>query len=201
MEARVGIEPTHKGFADLSLTTWVPRPVFRQKLPQRLLACSKGGSDWPLERETGVEPATSTLARSRSTTELLPPLLEQYIECRPHGQRTPRRGSIDGTQQAELQIQKFLTAIVPGLDLRAFFLRDAGRTLWQVALQHVLCIWISFRMLLRMTLVAAQGGVRILAYTVFREHTTSLLSQAAANRQQPPAIAIQYRPLGRLTQR
>jgi len=26
LEARVGIEPTHKGFADLSLTTWVPRP-------------------------------------------------------------------------------------------------------------------------------------------------------------------------------
>ena len=29
MEARVGIEPTHKGFADLSLTTWVPRPEIR----------------------------------------------------------------------------------------------------------------------------------------------------------------------------
>ena len=28
LEARVGIEPTHKGFADLSLTTWVPRPRY-----------------------------------------------------------------------------------------------------------------------------------------------------------------------------
>ena len=27
MEARVGIEPTYKGFADLSLTTWVPRLI------------------------------------------------------------------------------------------------------------------------------------------------------------------------------
>ena len=25
LEARGGIEPPHKGFADLSLTTWVPR--------------------------------------------------------------------------------------------------------------------------------------------------------------------------------
>jgi hypothetical protein len=31
LEARVGIEPTHKGFADLSLTTWVPRPENRDK--------------------------------------------------------------------------------------------------------------------------------------------------------------------------
>ena len=32
LEARVGIEPTHKGFADLSLTTWVPRLDVTTKL-------------------------------------------------------------------------------------------------------------------------------------------------------------------------
>ena len=29
LEARVRIELTRKGFADLSLTTWVPRPDFK----------------------------------------------------------------------------------------------------------------------------------------------------------------------------
>jgi hypothetical protein len=33
LEARVGIEPTHKGFADLSLTTWVPRPCSIYRRP------------------------------------------------------------------------------------------------------------------------------------------------------------------------
>ena len=31
LEARVRIELTHKGFADLSLTTWVPRPKKRDE--------------------------------------------------------------------------------------------------------------------------------------------------------------------------
>jgi hypothetical protein len=34
-----------------------------------------------MERETGVEPATSTLARSRSTTELLPLDVSFYCTC------------------------------------------------------------------------------------------------------------------------
>ena len=85
MEARVGIEPTHKGFADLSLTTWVPRryhfrcysPANSKPLAGRgfELVCScicRLKLEENLERETGVEPATSTLARSHSTTELLP---------------------------------------------------------------------------------------------------------------------------------
>ena len=37
--------------------------------------------DRNLERETGFEPATSTLARSHSTTELLPLVLSFYSTC------------------------------------------------------------------------------------------------------------------------
>jgi hypothetical protein len=75
LEARVGIEPTHKGFADLSLTTWVPRLEDGD---------AKNPRAWRgrqiLERETGFEPATSTLARSHSTTELLPLAVCDYSE-------------------------------------------------------------------------------------------------------------------------
>src|SRR5262245_25197765 len=49
-----------KGFADLCLTTWLRR---------RPLVCT---GERRVERETGFEPATSTLARSHSTTELFP---------------------------------------------------------------------------------------------------------------------------------
>ena len=79
MEARVGIEPTHKGFADLSLTTWVPRPCLVQRPgPKSVYEHEQAGNKRNLERETGFEPATSTLARSHSTTELLPLDEENY---------------------------------------------------------------------------------------------------------------------------
>ncbi len=53
-----------RGFADLGLTTWLPRPEAKNPRQRRGLG--------NLERETGFEPATSTLARSHSTAELLP---------------------------------------------------------------------------------------------------------------------------------
>src|SRR5437764_1986971 len=82
LEAAIGIEPMDKGFADLCLTTWLRRPKGCQTRRRRHL------SNFPasrcrlrletLERETGFEPATSTLARSHSTAELLP-LRKCYI--------------------------------------------------------------------------------------------------------------------------
>ena len=56
MEAWAGFEPAHKGFADPCLNLLAT--------PPRLLNL--------MERKTGFEPATSSLARKRSTAELLP---------------------------------------------------------------------------------------------------------------------------------
>ena len=67
LEARVGIEPTHKGFADLSLTTWVPRP-FRRTTVRGLpalhgfqLCFAKGRSigcgDWSGRRDLNPRPS------------------------------------------------------------------------------------------------------------------------------------------------
>ena|ERR1017187_8000125 len=81
LEARARIELANKGFADLCLTTWLPRPFERilqtgqtggSSLPSRQTLARRRGFLESLERETGFEPATSTLARSHSTTELLP---------------------------------------------------------------------------------------------------------------------------------
>ncbi len=49
-----------------------------------------------LERETGFEPATSTLARSHSTTELLP--LGPFILVKAYGPVKPAKNNLRGTQ-------------------------------------------------------------------------------------------------------
>ncbi len=60
MEAATRFELVNDGFADRCLTTWLCR---RKKM----------------ERETGFEPATSTLARSHSTAELFPLNKRTYL--------------------------------------------------------------------------------------------------------------------------
>ena len=55
LEAATRFELVNSGFADRCLTTWLCRHHSKK-----------------MERETGFEPATSTLARSHSTTELFP---------------------------------------------------------------------------------------------------------------------------------
>jgi hypothetical protein len=57
IEAPVGFEPTNKGFADLRL----------KPLGYSALKTIKSTNVELMERETGLEPATSTLARLRST--------------------------------------------------------------------------------------------------------------------------------------
>ena len=45
----MGIEPTHKGFADLSLTTWVPR--LEWMLMRKTLARGEGDKFWSGRRD------------------------------------------------------------------------------------------------------------------------------------------------------
>ena len=62
LEARAGIEPAHKGFADLSLTTWVPRlgPDHKPELLHsavHLVDCCRGGAEWSGRRDLNSRPS------------------------------------------------------------------------------------------------------------------------------------------------
>src|SRR5579884_2616439 len=63
MESNNNVNPSRRSFMRLLLAVEPANPKCWQLL---------GKTGWKMERETGFEPATSTLARSHSTAELLP---------------------------------------------------------------------------------------------------------------------------------
>ena len=63
-------------------------------------------ADSKLERETGFEPATSTLARSHSTTELFPPLPDVQVYRKPTAYGKANR--CDGVRCRPAQIRASL---------------------------------------------------------------------------------------------
>ena len=82
MEARVGIEPTNKGFADLCLTTWLPRLVSAgvdQKRPRKIRADSFlgergfGAGDGTRTRDIDLgKVALYQLSYSRASSSIVP---------------------------------------------------------------------------------------------------------------------------------
>ena len=63
LEASIGIEPMNQSFADSCLTAWLTRHILFLHFLNKM------------ERETGLKPATSALARQRSINWAIPAFL------------------------------------------------------------------------------------------------------------------------------
>ena len=82
LEALGGFEPPNQSFADSCLTTWLQRRFLLFTLLPYTVAVTRSArtptATWlqrsikNLERETGLKPATSTLARQRSINWAIP---------------------------------------------------------------------------------------------------------------------------------
>src|SRR5882762_9422793 len=81
---RAAGQPTLAVASALACQPWLTRSL--ASVSEGWLASRSSRSERRLERETGFEPATSTLARSHSTTELFPPEPSPY-----HHNRTERK--------------------------------------------------------------------------------------------------------------